>query len=161
MCISLNFVCDGETNCTNHEDEDSQCKNTDVCSVDGVMFDYQNCQDNCLLKDNCICTDSYFQCLSGGCIRVNQFCVKKDNCKDKFDEFDCIFQACKVSKFTCDNMECLPLSWYCNTFLDCSDGSDEINCTSYNLHNTIGRSSNNNMSQLIQCGDDNPDFVAA
>ena len=161
MCILLTFVCDGKTDCTNHEDEDEQCRNKDVCSVEGVRFDYQNCQDNCLLKDNCICTDSYFQCLSGGCIRVNQFCDKKDNCKDKSDELECIFQACKISQFTCDNMECIPLSWYCNTFVDCSDGSDELNCTSYNLHKTIMYSSNNNMSPLIQCGHNNPDYIYA
>ena len=161
MCILLNLVCDSENDCTNHEDEDSQCKNKDVCSADGVMFDYQYCQDNCLLKDNCICMDSYFQCLSGGCIRVNQFCDKKEDYKDKSDELECIFQDCKVSQFTCDNMECIPLSWHCNTFTDCSDGSDELNCTSYNLHKTIVRSSYNNMLQLIQCGDNNPDFIYA
>ena len=161
MCISLNCVCDGEADCINHEDEDVQCNDKNACSVNGAKFDFQYCRAYCLIKEKCICADSNFQCLSGGCIRANQFCDNKHNCKDKSDEFECVFPSCKTSQFACDNMECIPLSWYCNTFKDCSDGSDEVNCTSYNLHKTIMHSSNNNMSQIIQCGDSNPDFIYA
>ena len=161
MCISLNLVCDDEADCTHREDEDLQCNDEEACSVNGVKFDFQYCREHCLKKEKCICSDSNFQCLSGGCIRSHQFCDNKHNCKDKSDEFECVFPTCKTFQFTCDNMECIPLSWYCNTFIDCSDGSDEVNCTSYNLHRTIMHSSNNNMSQLIQCGDDNPDFIYA
>ena len=159
MCISLNLVCDGEADCTHREDEDLQCNDDYACSVNDVNFDFQYCREYCLTKENCICADSNFQCLSGGCIRVNQFCNKKPDCKDKSDEFECVFPTCKSFQFTCGNMECIPLSWYCNTFIDCSDGSDEINCTSNNLHRSIMHSSNINMSRLIQCGDNNHDFI--
>ena len=161
MCISLNLVCDGEADCKHREDEDLKCNDEVACSVNGTKFDFQYCRHNCLIKEHCICTDSYFQCLSGGCIRVNQFCDKKHDCKDKSDELECVFPSCKASQFTCDNMECIPLSWYCNTFKDCADGSDELNCTSYHLHRTIKLSTNNNMPLLTQCGEDNPDFIYA
>ena len=161
MCISLNLVCDDEADCRHREDEDVQCNDEEACTVNGVKFDFQYCREYCLIKEHCICADSYFQCLSGGCIPVNQFCDQKHDCKDKSDELECIFLSCKTFQFTCDNMECIQLSWYCNTFKDCSDGSDEVNCTSYNLHKAIVRSSNDNMSQLIHCGDDNPDFIYA
>ena len=161
MCISLNRLCDGKADCTNHEDEGLQCNDQNVCSVGGVILDYHSCGGHCLIKDNCSCTDSYFQCLSGGCIRANTYCDMKQDCEDNSDEFDCVFPNCTSSQFTCTNMECIPLIWHCNTFADCSDGSDEINCTSYNLHRTIVHSSNIEMSRLIQCGDINPEYIHA
>ena len=157
MCISLNHVCDGESDCTQHEDENDQC-NEVACFVGAEMFSYHYCTDQCLMKDNCICKNSYFQCQSGGCIHGNNFCDRKQDCKDNSDENNCAYANCNQSEFSCDNMECIPLSWRCNTFIDCSDGSDEFQCFTHRLHAPMQQSVDGN-PVLVRCGEDYSAFI--
>ena len=157
MCISLNHVCDGESDCTQHEDENEQCSEV-ACFVGAKMFSYHYCREQCFIKDNCTCKHSYFQCLSGGCIHGNNFCNRKQDCKDYSDEKDCAYANCNQFEFACDNMECIPLSWYCNTFIDCSDGSDEFQCFTHRLHAPMQQAVGGSPG-LVQCGDDYSAFI--
>ena len=79
-CVHDALVCDGHKHCFHGEDEAS-CKH--VCnSKDKDM----NCLTDCHYADHCRCHDSFFQCLSGGCIPLQKLCDLVNHCPDGSDE---------------------------------------------------------------------------
>ena len=77
-CIHDGLWCDGFQHCSNGEDE----RNCDyICSLPDI-----NCITGCHIEEHCHCIDTYFQCLSGGCVPLQKLCDKTVNCDDGSDE---------------------------------------------------------------------------
>jgi len=68
-CIPPSFLCDGEKDCANGDDEPPTCTDSDS--------DHQ-------------CDPSYFRCASGRCIPGRWRCDFDEDCKDGSDEADCL-----------------------------------------------------------------------
>ena len=77
-CIHDGLWCDGVQHCQDGEDE-RHCQH--ICSLPDI-----DCTTDCHIKDHCKCIDTYFQCLSGGCIPLQKICDKTKHCKDESDE---------------------------------------------------------------------------
>lgn len=114
-CIGEHFVCDGQYDCRDHEDE-SSCAN--------YTPHHQTV--------NCTATD--FKCISDQlCIPLEKVCDNVTDCIDSSDEEE----GCRVIKdrckgFMCKNKRCLSdLSWVCDGNNDCHDNSDEQDCSKF------------------------------
>lgn len=143
-CIWSSWVCDGEADCIQHEDE-------------------ANCHGPSVKPHDSPCPE--FLCVrSGGCVPNSALCNGRRDCADNSDEegcgsvihgnpslFDhslvlfltllCFFLtgnssavSCPPGRFHCDEIQCLPLNLICNNHTDCYDGSDELDC---HLNRTI------------------------
>ncbi|XP_076343570.1 putative vitellogenin receptor yl isoform X2 [Tachypleus tridentatus] len=109
-CLAEFWVCDGENDCGNGQDE-------------------LNCGDlSGLSSSEEICTDTEIQCLSSGkCISEVWQCDGEDDCIDGTDEQNCD-QISNCDGYQCKNHQCIPHRWHCDGSQDCKDGSDEQNC---------------------------------
>nr|XP_049700522.1 sortilin-related receptor isoform X1 [Helicoverpa armigera] len=127
-CIPNSWVCDGEKDCDNGEDESEE-----------------HCKDS-------TCAPTMFRCPSGKCIFKSWVCDGENDCGDDHhsDEKNCTNTnhskllpipgtdkpnfpsngACLDWMFKCDNGQCLPDWWRCDGVNDCGedDRSDEIGC---------------------------------
>ena len=87
-CVHDALWCDGVRHCEEGEDEEA-CHF--VCSSTGI-----DCITECHIDKHCKCTDTYFQCLSGGCVPRQKVCDMTPHCADASDEpMTCIFTAIK------------------------------------------------------------------
>ena len=77
-CIHDGLWCDGFQHCPHGEDE-RNCQH--ICSLQNI-----NCITDCHIEDHCECIDTYFQCLSGGCVPLLKICDGIQDCKDESDE---------------------------------------------------------------------------
>ncbi|XP_055385944.1 low-density lipoprotein receptor-related protein 4 isoform X2 [Condylostylus longicornis] len=103
-CILKQWLCDGDNDCGNHEDE-------------------SNCGD---IHKNC--TSDQFQCQNGFCIPNSWICDAENDCGDLSDETNCKSFACTSEDFQCDDGSCVAITYQCDGDRDCYDGSDENNC---------------------------------
>ena len=78
-CIHDSLLCDGQNHCVDSKDENN-CRH--VCSHSNNI----NCYTDCHIDDLCTCSDSYFHCLSGGCIPLHRLCDQTPHCADSSDE---------------------------------------------------------------------------
>ncbi|RWS13478.1 low-density lipoprotein receptor-related protein 2-like protein, partial [Dinothrombium tinctorium] len=106
-CISREFVCDGDYDCTDKSDE---------------------------LTCTSRCEPNEFQCENRAkCILKVWRCDGDDDCGDGSDEKGCEPAApgspCRYSEFTCaGGDQCIPKAYHCDGQFDCQDKSDEIGC---------------------------------
>ncbi|TMS19458.1 Low-density lipoprotein receptor-related protein 1 [Larimichthys crocea] len=106
-CIPLRWLCDGDNDCGNDEDE----SNT-TCSAR-------------------TCPPNQYSCASGRCIPISWTCDLDDDCGDRSDEpASCAYPTCfPLTQFTCNNGRCININWRCDNDNDCGDNSDEAGCS--------------------------------
>ncbi|XP_047676249.1 low-density lipoprotein receptor-related protein 1B-like isoform X1 [Tachysurus fulvidraco] len=146
-CIQLMWRCDGDDDCSDRSDEETQ-----ICSNRSCPPDQFKCQNSrCIPKkwlcdgaDDCgnnddesdlicaaqTCRVGQFSCQNGRCIPESWRCDRDNDCGDESDEpLWCSFPSCSpLSEFSCSNGRCISSKWRCDSEDDCGDGSDELEC---------------------------------
>ncbi|CAH1238844.1 OTOGL [Branchiostoma lanceolatum] len=102
-CLPYGWMCDGQVDCENGEDE-------------------KDCVYECEVDE--------FKCESGACIKNVYRCDGITDCRDLSDEQECPPPACEENEFTCKNGRCIPGTFVCDGDHDCGfdDNSDEEQC---------------------------------
>ncbi|GAA6067479.1 basement membrane-specific heparan sulfate proteoglycan core protein isoform X1 [Tachysurus ichikawai] len=121
QCVSQDYVCDGDTDCSDGSDE-QKCGTPSPCEP------------------------NEFKCRNGRCALKLWRCDGDNDCHDNSDEIDCPAKkpgdVCAPEQFRClSDQTCIPASYQCDEEPDCPDRSDEYACgkaffTSYNVHLT-------------------------
>uniref|UniRef100_A0AC35U3P2 EGF-like domain-containing protein n=1 Tax=Rhabditophanes sp. KR3021 TaxID=114890 RepID=A0AC35U3P2_9BILA len=151
-CLSLNFACDGDSDCGDYSDEDKKyCKDGKHPPCPSNKFQCDNgfcinqvfkCDSDNDCKDgsdekieicgNKTCTEHEFQCSNLRCIQIGYLCDGDSDCYDGSDEDKerCPQIQCRPDQFRCESSrQCIPLKNHCDNVAECDDGSDEDGCT--------------------------------
>jgi low density lipoprotein-related protein 2 len=141
-CIPHYWKCDGEKDCLDGTDEDTNCPER-VCRTGQYQCENKNCTaptticdgvDDCGDRSdenlcNADCGENEFKCKKNGkCILAAWKCDGDTDCQDGSDEdpLICHNRQCDPStEFSCKNGRCIPKLWYCDFDNDCGDDSDE------------------------------------
>ncbi len=155
-CISLSFLCDGKSQCSDSSDEiiclsdepELQCEDPTQCPE--VSFELicpsgdrqnQSVENNVMRNDRN--TPQTFPCLgtNGECFPFNVMCIfdrltdghimycQNGRHLEKCIEFQC------PGMFKCAFSYCIPFHLVCNGISDCPDADDELSCPPDNCPN--------------------------
>ncbi|XP_058238194.1 low-density lipoprotein receptor-related protein 1B-like isoform X2 [Hemibagrus wyckioides] len=146
-CIQLMWRCDGDDDCSDRSDEETQLCSNRSCPPDQFKCQNSRCipkkwlcdgADDCGNNDDesdltCAaqtCRLGQFSCQNGRCIPESWRCDRDDDCGDESDEpLWCSFPSCSpLTEFSCSNGRCINSKWRCDSEDDCGDGSDELEC---------------------------------
>ncbi|XP_058266507.1 basement membrane-specific heparan sulfate proteoglycan core protein-like isoform X2 [Hemibagrus wyckioides] len=108
QCVSQDYVCDGDTDCSDGSDE-QKCGTPSPCEP------------------------NEFKCRNGRCALKLWRCDGDNDCHDNSDEIDCPGkkpgEVCAPEQFRClSDQTCIPASYQCDEEPDCPDRSDEYGC---------------------------------
>uniref|UniRef100_A0A8C7E883 EGF-like domain-containing protein n=1 Tax=Nothoprocta perdicaria TaxID=30464 RepID=A0A8C7E883_NOTPE len=129
-CIPNRWLCDGDNDCGNNEDEsNSTCSGEEGSLPAAAPGGFAQ-----LLASLCAartCSPNQFSCASGRCIPISWTCDLDDDCGDRSDESAaCAYPTCfPLTQFTCTNGRCININWRCDNDNDCGDNSDEAGCS--------------------------------
>ncbi|XP_069976852.1 very low-density lipoprotein receptor isoform X20 [Penaeus vannamei] len=147
-CIPHRWQCDGDGDCDDKSDEDSQYCDDLECEADEFTCHIKGNLSNCIplnwvcdgdadCKDksdevscNATCTSEQFTCALGKCISKRWRCDGDSDCDegDLSDEIGCPNKTCSVNEVTCPDGKCISHNQICDGKEDCVNGTDEHNC---------------------------------
>ncbi len=141
-CILERYICDGKAQCPDQSDE----MNCRVCIHRELQApDATFCYNDCLAPD-CVCSEFYFQCISGGCVSWRSVCDCVQDCTDHSDELACEDSMCirkkaqlpinKVDElFHCGDGQSIEVKYVNDMLPDCQNQADEE--ISLHTNNTV------------------------
>ncbi|KAE8631853.1 hypothetical protein XENTR_v10001329 [Xenopus tropicalis] len=138
-CIPALWLCDGDKDCPNGEDEVScskkmacngfQCKNGHCINSTSKCDGHSDCADgsdeDLLICEHITCPSFKFHCRNRQCIAAELACNGQNDCTDGSDEVGCPPQQCSPEEFRCGSL-CLSRSLLCDGKIDCAGGLDEL-----------------------------------
>ncbi|XP_042311579.1 low-density lipoprotein receptor-related protein 2-like isoform X2 [Sceloporus undulatus] len=147
-CVSFEYICDGENDCTDGSDEDGcpeycnrpgifKCKSSNKCiheryNCDGVW----HCPDG---SDESDCWKPTPECAlrcdsNTRCVPESWICDGSLDCADDADEQGCVHPECSQHDFQCKSGQCIAYYLRCDGDHDCKDHSDEADCPIPKIH---------------------------
>ncbi|XP_068216612.1 uncharacterized protein [Palaemon carinicauda] len=132
MCLLDIGVCDGTPDCPLKDDESEEA---------------------CAKR---VCGEGWFECKSGGCIRIKYTCDGIKHCIDGSDEYCKEQSDCPpYRQHLCQSGECISHYRICDTNLDCRNGEDELACNCFGFRCKSGECISNYgiCNNVIDCFD--------
>lgn len=132
----MEWVCDKEADCTDHDDEHRDRgellnkSSRKASSTTVIIFNLPptGCDTVACLKDE-------FQCADGTCVNKVYFCDGDRDCNDGTDEPSDCQHNCATGEFKCNSGKCIMELFKCDGYDHCGDNSDEgKQCESENDH---------------------------